>query len=113
MVAFLEGVELGTELSDNFLWCVVRQDLHDELLSRHPVLYNLAPQNDMLRKLANDLVLALSAFETLTLADQEVNSGKHLLIGQEVQLAVAFVRLEEQAKVALRSAQEPLIFRVD
>ena len=84
MKAFLEGVKLGTELSDNFLWCVVGQDLHDELLSRHPVLYNLAFQNHMLRKLSNDPVLALSALEPLTLADQVVNSGNHLLIGQEV-----------------------------
>ena len=67
----------------------------------------------MLWKLANDLVLALSVLEFLALADQVINSGEHLLIGQEVQLAVPFIRLQYQAKVALCSAQEPLIFRID
>ena len=88
---FLEGLKLRVRLSDDFLRCVVRQNLHNEPFSRHPVLHNLVLQDDVLRKPANDLVLALPALELLTCADQEVSGGKHLLVGQEIQLAVAFV----------------------
>ena len=63
--------------------------------------------------LLKNLVLVEPRIKSLTFSDQKVCGAAHLLIGKKVQFAVDFLIRHNQAKVPVRLAQEPRIFRIN
>ena len=101
--ARLKSLKLSMALVLSVIWSIMRDNFHEELLVSLSVSHDLVIENGYacvwLR--AYNFVLVCSALKPLTYAEQEVHSREHLLVGQEVQLAVAYLGHDIQTEVTL------------
>ena len=74
---------------------------HNELIAGHPVPDEQLVIHDRVWASADNFVLISSLGEPLSLANEEVDPGLHLLIVQKVNLEVRFLGGKDQAMVSV------------
>ena len=113
LVCFLEGEKFVAHLHIQRVKAVTQHDFHEELLAYHSVSHHISVKHVACMVLLKYLILVESRIEALTLPNQKVCGTAHLLIGKKVEFAVDFLKCHHKAKVPVRLAKKPRIFRIN